>query len=466
MALLQANTEGGPVEGLPAGNQSITVFKGIPFAAPPTGALRWRVPQPVRPWTGVRKCWQFAPIAMQERFASEGGGIAAQDFYVRNFETSEDCLALNIWTPAESADEKLPVAVYIHGGGHTTGYSYLNCYDGEGFAKRGIIMVTIPYRLNVFGYLAHPLLREEEGGVSGNFGIRDQIAALAWIRRNIAAFGGDPDCISIFGQSGGASSVQYLCSTPRAQGLFRRAVMQSGGGLRAPYNMWSESLEMAEKLGTAFFEYARFADLAAARACPADRLLALYAGFCTQKLDEREQPGLMKKGSYMRFTPCVDSDIFPESPVSYCLHGRHPELSYMLGSTAGEGRGTTIANMAWAENELLLHRSPSYLYYFTYVPPGADRAHHSVEHHYVFQTLLRSHRRYGGFDFELSNELADAWAAFFRTGNPNPQGSSAWQPYTQANRKVWEIGSTRQMAAAPLSGEEWTEVGKLLKPGN
>ena len=210
MALLQVKTENGIVEGLPAGNQSVSIFKGIPFAKPPVGDLRWKAPQPAEDWDGVLLCHQFAPIPMQARFASEGGGntLAAQEFYVIDFPMSEDCLYLNVWTPAKSDSEKLPVAVYIHGGGMETGYSYLNAYDGEAFAKRGVIMVTIAYRLGIFGFMAHPdLAAEDPHHSTGNYAIMDQVAALAWIHRNIAAFGGDPENVTIFGQSAGKISL-------------------------------------------------------------------------------------------------------------------------------------------------------------------------------------------------------------------------------------------------------------------
>ena len=193
MALLKVQTEGGMVEGLPANNQAVSIFKGIPFAKPPAGDLRWRPPEPVKPWEGTLKAFKFPDICTQPRFASEGGNtLAATEFYVVEFPMSEDFLSLNIWTPAKSPEEKLPVAVYIHGGGYETGYSYLNAYDGEGFAKRGVIMVTIPYRLNFLGFLAHPeLAAEEPNGSTGNYGLLDQIAAINWVRRNIPAFGGE-----------------------------------------------------------------------------------------------------------------------------------------------------------------------------------------------------------------------------------------------------------------------------------
>ena len=176
MALLQAKVEEGILEGLPAANQMFSIFRGVPFAAPPVGDLRWKDPQPIEPWEGVRPCYKFGPLAMQEPFVSEGGGIVATEFYVGNYQRSEDCLYMNIWTPAKNADEKLPVAVYIHGGGHQTGYSYLNCYDGEGFCKRGVIMISIAYRLNVFGYLVHPELEKESSSTPGNYGVKDQLA--------------------------------------------------------------------------------------------------------------------------------------------------------------------------------------------------------------------------------------------------------------------------------------------------
>ena len=161
---------------------------------------------------------------------------------------------MNIWTPAKNADEKLPVAVYIHGGGHQTGYSYLNCYDGEGFCKRGVIMISIAYRLNVFGYLVHPELEKESSSTPGNYGVKDQLAALKWIKKNIHAFGGDPENITLFGQSGGASSVDNMCALPASRGLIQKAIMQSGGGIRPVYSYWSESLDHAKEAGVEFLK--------------------------------------------------------------------------------------------------------------------------------------------------------------------------------------------------------------------
>ena len=213
-----ADTESGRVEGVR--EQDLTVYKGIPFAAPPTGDLRWRPPQPVRPWTGTRPAKTFAPACMQTGVSMPGETPPA---------TSEDCLALNIWTPAE-APSHAPVLVWIYGGGFDNGSASMPLYWGDRLAKRGIVVVTVAYRVGPLGFLAHPELRRESPHhTSGNYGLMDQIAALEWVQRNIAAFGGDPTRVTVAGQSAGAMSVSILMASPRAQGLFHRAIGQSGG---------------------------------------------------------------------------------------------------------------------------------------------------------------------------------------------------------------------------------------------
>jgi len=461
MALTQVKTTAGWVEGLPASNQMFTIFRGVPFAEPPVGKLRWKDSQPVKPWTGIRPCYKFGPKAMQEDMASEGGSIISAEYYVGNYEKSEDCLYLNIWTPAERPNKKLPVAVYIHGGGHQTGYSYLNCYDGEGFCKRGVIMVSIAYRLNVFGYLAHPELSLEQKGTSGNYGVKDQIAALTWIKENIAAFGGDPNCITVFGQSGGASSVANLCVLPKAKGLFQRAIMQSGGGIRNVYSYWSSSLARSEEVGSHFLKLLEVSSVEEARELPAEYILKAYTHFKQIKISEHDTPSLM--GGYMRFSPVDDGVLFPEPVVDLYKKGCYPEIDYMLGSTSDEFTEITVNNLAFAENNSHLNRKPCYMYYFTHIPPGATHAHHSVEHHYVFQTLNRSYRPYTGNDWELSNELADYWANFMKTGNPNYSGKEQWKPYEGGSLSVFEIGSDKREMMT-LSDEALDkEIKKVLE---
>jgi para-nitrobenzyl esterase len=490
MAILKVKTENGIVEGLPGNNHIVSVFKGIPFAKPPVGDLRWRAPQPVEPWEGELKTYKFPNIAMQPRFASEGGNtLAAKEFYVVEFPMSEDCLYLNVWTPAKSADEKLPVGVYIHGGAFETGYSYLNAYDGESFAKRGIIIVTIAYRLNVFGFLAHQdLENEDEYDSTGNYGTMDQIAAIEWVKRNISAFGGNPDNITVFGQSAGGASVQNMCQTPILKGKFHRAIMQSGGGLRRGGELDLIPKSQAKEIGQEFLEFIGVENIEEARKVDGNTIVEKYKEF------------KQYSGKAWPFSPIVDGYVLPENAADYFIAAKHPDIDYMLGCTADEMRNKNAkapdyevikkmaeerfgdlaqkyldiikaedpeycrqffentlgddwlaGDIAWCENQISLNRKPSFMYYFTYVPPGAEDigAHHSAEHHYVFQTLIKSFRPYTGVDYDLSNELADYWSNFMKTGNPNGEGLPQWDPYTKDKPKCLEIARERKMIYPP-----------------
>ena len=211
MAITIVKTKAGTVSGVEIPGKDITVFRGVPFAAPPVGELRWKAPQPVEPWEGVRKADTFAPPAWQDMH--KPGSFYDHEWGNEPFTCSEDCLYLNIWTPAHEPDEKLPVAVWIYGGGFMSGFAHEREFDGEAFAEKKVIYVSINYRLHVFGYLAHPEL-DKEAGRSGNYGLLDQIAALKWVHENIAAFGGDPGNVMVFGQSAGAGSTIALFCSP------------------------------------------------------------------------------------------------------------------------------------------------------------------------------------------------------------------------------------------------------------
>ena len=221
----QVQVTGGTIEGT-IGEDGVRVFKGIPFAAPPTGDLRWKPPQPVVPWEGVREAKQFGPAPEQGRIALLSSGM----------EYSEDCLHINVWTAAKDATEKLPVLVWIYGGGFSGGSSADPMGQGGFLANHGVVFVTFNHRVGPLGFLAHPELSRENGGSSGNYGLRDQIAALEWVRDNIAAFGGDPANVTLFGGSSGAISVSMLAASPRAKGLFHRAISESGGAVCAASN--------------------------------------------------------------------------------------------------------------------------------------------------------------------------------------------------------------------------------------
>jgi len=420
--------DAGRVSGLTVGDaRDVRVFKGIPFAAPPVGDLRWKPPQPVKPWDGVRACTEFGPWCPQPT-PLLGGAPPKQ---------SEDCLYLNVWTAAKSAADKLPVMFWIHGGGCTTGSGGSPFYNGEHLARQGVVVVTINYRLGPFGYLAHPLLsKESPHGVSGNYGHLDQIAALQWMRKNIAAFGGDPGCVTIFGESAGAMSVCRLMISPHARGLFHRAIAQSGGahGRNRPLRekrgplapMETEGERIAQKLGCDRAEN----PLAALRATSAKALLA--ASMPAQ--------GLFGRG--VKFGPVVDGWTIPEDPEVMFEAGRQHDVPFMAGSNADEGtlfisqmpvksaagyklavrgvfgryadealkllpcqgdedvkaafsRLTTISAFVGPARSLVrameAKRSPAFLYHFTRVPPALKRrglgAMHAAEVPYVFGTL-------------------------------------------------------------------------------
>ncbi len=240
-------TKNGTVEGY--NKDDISIFKGIPFAAPPIGDLRWKAPQPVKNWTGVLKCDRFSASPVQRKPVPFM--MWTEEFITPPGNLSEDCLYLNVWTPAKSAEEKLPVFVWIYGGGFSSGSAACAVYDGEEFSKKGVVFVSFNYRVGVLGFLAHPgLSSETKNKVSANYGLLDQIAALKWIRQNIQAFGGDPQKVTIAGQSAGSMSVCALVASPLAKGLFRGAIAQSGGILNSSF---MRKLPQAEKSGSSFY---------------------------------------------------------------------------------------------------------------------------------------------------------------------------------------------------------------------
>ncbi len=467
MAILRAETTLGVVKGQPAGNQIVSVFKGIPYAKPPVGELRWKAPQPAEPWQGERECYVFSPIPMQPRRPKDS-------FYTRSFfpvplPRSEDSLYLNIWTPAQSAQERLPVAFWIFGGGYTTGYGNKIEFDGEGFAKRGCVFVDFNYRVGPFGFMAHPeLSAQDENGVSGNYGLLDQLAALRWVKENIAAFGGDPDQITIFGQSAGAGSCMCLDCSPLAEGLFQRAIYESGGGFSVTGIQNLDTLAQAEQRGVETLEALGLRDIAAARAMDGEQLIdQLYS--------------MGRSGDALGFGPNQDGYVLRESILDCLISGHNHEVPFMIGCTANEGYafekdvfaqaahygdraedylkacGVSSSHaskaavdtfgesmfascLSWNEFELWRGGKSGYQYYFTKKAPGDDSgAFHSAEHHYIFQTLERDWRPYDGTDYDLSNLMAEYWANFVKTGDPNGAGLPRWERFEESGRMM-ELG--------------------------
>ena len=324
--------DGGKVQGIKSESGKVTIYRGIPYAAPPLGKLRWKEPQPVQPWKGVKIANTFGNAAYQGK--AEEGGFYTKEFYWQgdpNF--SEDCLYLNVWTSASGkTNKKLPVAMYIHGGAFYGGWGFEPEFDGEAWAKKGVVLVTINYRLGIFGFFAHPeLSAESPNHVSGNYGLLDQIAALKWIEKNISQFGGDPDNITIFGQSAGALSVQMLVTSPLSKDIPSKAIIQSGGGV-GENGVGGASTKELENKGKKMMDWAGYTDLEKMRSASSEELLNLTLKY------------LMEEKQFVYFTPAIDNYVLTESFNDAALAGRISDIPYMIGATKGDlgGLGSNV----------------------------------------------------------------------------------------------------------------------------
>lgn len=407
MACTQQNpvlsVEGGAIQGVPSEASGVTVFRGIPYAAPPVGELRWQAPQPVVAWEGVKVCDTFGPIAPQP--GNKPGTFYGDEFYWQGTpEESEDCLYLNVWAPSHALgkDAKLPVAMWIHGGAYMNGYGYEVTMDGDEWAKRGVILVTINYRLGTLGFLSHPELSAEQGQ-SGNYGTMDQAAALKWVKDNISAFGGDPSHITIFGQSAGAMSVKTLLVSPLSRDLMAGAIIQSGGGLSTRGLSPDGSQEQFDAMGKAAMDQAGLTDLAAMRAASTDQIRAVQGWFM----------------------PHPDGKVVTGSFEESFFDGSIAQVPIMIGYNKEdyEGLGGASVDRFCSLRDSL--GCTVYEYEFLrHLPcdeahPASDKgAFHSAELWYIFGTLSRSWRPFTEADYALSARMLDAWTDFCKFGNP------------------------------------------------
>ena len=395
--------DGGRLQGVPSEASGVVVYKGIPYAAPPVGELRWQAPQPVKPWEGVRVCDTFGPIAPQP--GNKPGTFYGDEFYWQGTpEESEDCLYLNIWAPAGAVGKgaKLPVAFWIHGGAYMNGYGYEVTMDGDQWARRDVILVTINYRLGTLGFLSHPELTAEQGQ-SGNYGTMDQIAALQWVHDNIAAFGGDPSRITIFGQSAGAMSVKTLLVSPLSRDLMAGAIIQSGGGLATRGLNPDGSQEQFDAMGKDAMDKAGFPSLAAMRAASTDEIRAVQGWFLPHP------DGKVVTGS---FEEAFFDGSISQAPIL---------IGYNKDDSGGLG-GATVDQFCALRDSL---GCTVYEYEFLRElptdeahPASAKGAFHSAELWYMFGTLSRSWRPFIEADYALSSRMLDAWTDFCKFGNP------------------------------------------------
>jgi len=429
MGLVIAETKYGFLRGVR--KQSYTVFRGVPYAKPPIGQLRWKAPEPLEPWDGIKEAKTFGNKSMQRRppegFFYEKEFFADEDF---SPPISEDSLYLNVWTAAETTEDNLPVAVWIHGGAFAGGYSSEMEFDGAEYCKRGVILVSINYRLGAFGFLAHPWLSAEAHGASGNYGLLDQIAALRWVRENISAFGGNPEKITIFGQSAGAISVQSLINTPRIDGMIAGAIFQSGGGRNSGINLDITLSEM-EKVGEDFVKRSHKTSLEELRGMAADEIIEVMCSMPTEGVNSGK----------LNFAPCIDGCVLKQGYEESAANGVHPNIPYLAGSTKNdigstpellaEGKTGAMqqACIEWSYTNEALGRPPAYVYYFARELLGDNAgAFHSSELWYMFGTLYRSWRPKTAADYALSKLMLDYWCNFIKSGNPNGDGLPRWNP--------------------------------------
>jgi carboxylesterase type B len=413
-------------------------YRGIPYAAPPVGELRWRAPQPPDRFEGVYEALDFRNKCMQAQGSSPPWD---KDFYDDpSFDRpmSEDCLYLHIWAPKHG--ENCPVAFWVHGGAFLGGWATEKEFDGAAYCRRGVIFVSVEYRCNVFGYLAHPWLTAESG-FSGNYGSLDQIAALNWVYENIAGFGGDPHNITVFGQSAGAMSAQTLASSPLTEGKIAKAILQSGGSYGTGLHR-DLSLSQQEELGGAFPEALGVRSLEEMRSKSAKEVFEAMGPFF-----ERVMP--QAKGLFL--TPGIDGRLLTGGYYQLMDQGKLHPIPYMLGCTKNDIMAPPeltdkreaplyTGSVAFSHKLEELGRKPAYVYHFTRDLPGDSQgAWHSAELWYMMGTLDRCWRLWTEGDRALSERMLDYWTNFMKTGDPNGNGHPLWQACDRASGFVMEL---------------------------
>ena len=459
-------TEDGLVQGTSEGG--LTVYRGIPFAAPPVGDLRWRAPLPAAKWDGVRQATQFGPMPVQ---GDKG---------------SEDCLYLNVWTPAKSESDRLPVMVYIYGGGFAGGSTSDPWTSGEMLARKGVVFVSIAYRVGILGFLAHPELSgETTNHVSGNYGILDQIAGLQWVKKNIATFGGDPNRVTIFGESAGAISVSMLCASPLAKGLFEGAISQSGGSFGPPRpttypgeNM--KRLPDAERDGEAYAKRAGVSSIAELRKIPATKLPGgrgwpIIDGWVIPD----DQYKLYEAGKYNDVPVLIgyNSDEGasfspPKTPEDYIanVHKRYGKFAadlikaYPVGSNSVPNTARDLTRDAafgwqtwsWARLQSQTGKSKVFYYYFDQhpdYPKGSPKAGYGSPHaqdvSYVFLHLNPNSPETTKSDLAISDAMSTYWVNFAQHGNPNGKRLPAWPAFSERNPRVMYFQQTPHLGPVP-----------------
>jgi para-nitrobenzyl esterase len=477
--------EGGLVAGVPGKDTSITTFKGIPFAAPPVGSLRWRAPRAVVPWQGVRKTDQFGASCIQN-IAAERKPWTYE--FMTHTDVSEDCLFLNVWTGAKSPTERRPVYVYIYGGGNVEGSGAVPVYDGEGLAKKGIVVVVVNYRLGILGFFTHPeLTAESDVHASGNYALLDLIAALHWVHDNIAAFGGNPNRVVIGGQSAGASNTHSLVASPLAKGLFHGAIAESGSSVGGLGLMNARTLAEQEKLGVRFAEAKGAHSLADLRKMSWQDLMTPIPGgairFATV-VDGYVQPAPAgeifaqgKQNDVPTLTGCnmheggavphptVTADAFKQQ-IRQRYSDRADEFLALYPAATDEQARVSLNESSWDAERISMHfwavnrsktaKAKAYTYFWDHTLPGPDAdkygAFHTSEVPYAMNTLYMSDRPFTDADRKIADMMSSYWANFIRTGDPNGKGLPHWPAFGEQPAMTMEVGDKN--APIPVATSE------------
>jgi para-nitrobenzyl esterase len=488
----QVRVEGGLITGVTDPSSGVTGYKGIPFAAPPVADLRWRSPAPVRKWDGVRKAEKYAAPCVQNVIDVLPGASKIEfDEVIRlPGPPNEDCLYLNVWTAATSPNERRPVMVWIHGGALVIGSPAALATDGTALAKKGVVLVSVNYRLGTFGFLAHPeLTKESAHHSSGNYGFLDQIAALRWVQHNIQAFGGDPGNVTIFGESAGSWSVNVLVASPLAKGLFHRAIGESGAllaGIRSLLAPQGQTLAEAERAGVTFAGKAGARSLSDLRSKSAEEIL---------------KTGATGNPLAMNFGMNVDGWVLPDSLDHIIGRGRQNDVPVLVGSNAEEGalfagppttvdrwrkqatalfgaqaidflklypastdddaRKSSVAYFGdanfglqmrtWARLQKRTGKAPAYLYWFDRIPPDAQCrcATHGSEIVYAFNNVSLSKRPFQEADRKVADVISSYWINFAKTGDPNGEDLPMWPVYDERNDKLLALGDHVEVRPVP-----------------
>lgn len=465
-------TDGGLISGIHDNDAGIYIYKGIPFAAPPVGNLRFKPPQPVTHWQGLKKCDAFAASPMQNKPVPFM--MYTTPYLIPPSPINEDCLYLNVWTAAKSSNEKRAVMVWIYGGGFVSGGTACAIYDGANMAKKGVVFVSIPYRVGVFGFLAHPELSKESNGKgSGNYAFLDLLAGLHWVKKNIAAFGGDPDNVTIVGQSAGAFAVNTLVASPLANGLFKHAIAESGGMFSADGRQLS--LHDAEEDGESFMHKIHVTSIEELRKIPADSLQKISASFTASPvIDGYVLPGSIysifnndKQNNAAVLTGWNADDGFPSDNIpDSATYAKQAEKKYgalsneylqaFPGNTKTEiskslfalNRDNLFAWQAytWAKLETLKGHNNVYVYLFKRTAPDEEQygAFHSSEIPYALDNLDTWNLSWTDADNQLADIMSDYWINFAKTGNPNGASLPEWNAYKSSENMIMMLDINKQ----------------------